>query len=116
VKKAAIKQERQPMGNIFSSLPEKSEHESLEELLRHENIKIERIISQGHTSPENGWYDQKENEWVIVLEGSGTILFESGGEVHLKKGDYLNILSHARHKVIRTDPDKMTIWLAIHYF
>lgn len=104
------------MGNIFSSLPEKSEHESLEELLRHENIKIERIISQGHTSPENGWYDQKENEWVIVLEGSGTILFESGGEVHLKKGDYLNILSHARHKVIRTDPDKMTIWLAIHYF
>ena len=47
------------MKNIFSSLPDGLEHESLEELLRHENIKIERIVSQGHTSSENGWYDQK---------------------------------------------------------
>jgi cupin 2 domain-containing protein len=50
------------MENIFSSLPDKLEHELFEELLRHKNIKIERIVSQGHTSPENGWYDQKENE------------------------------------------------------
>ena len=59
------------MGNIFSSLPDKLEHELFEELLRHKNIKIERIVSQGHTSPENCWYDQKENEGVIVLEGAG---------------------------------------------
>ena len=103
------------MGNIFSSLPDKLEHESFEELLRYENIKIERIISQGHASPENGWYDQKENEWIIVLEGSGLILFESGGEVNLKKGDYLNIPAHTRHKVTWTDPNSITIWLAIHY-
>ena len=104
------------MGNIFSSLPNKLEHESLEELLRHKNIKIERIVSQGHISPEDGWYDQKENEWVIVLEGSGSILFESGVEVNLKKGDYLNIPAHTRHKVTWTDPNSITIWLAIHYF
>ena len=103
------------MENIFSSLPDKLEHESFEELLRHENIKIERIVSQGHASPENGWYDQKENEWIIVLEGSGSILFESGVEVNLKKGDYLNIPAHTRHKVIWTDPNGITIWLAIHY-
>lgn len=103
------------MGNIFCSLPDKSEHESFEELLRHENIKIERIVSQGHASPEKGWYDQKGNEWVIVLEGAGSILFESGGEVNLKKGDYLNIPAHTRHKVTWTDPDSVTIWLAIHY-
>jgi cupin 2 domain-containing protein len=59
------------MGNFFSSLPDKSEHESFEELLRHENIKIERIVSQGHTSPENGWYDQKENEWINSLRKLG---------------------------------------------
>jgi cupin 2 domain-containing protein len=104
------------MKNIFSSLPDGLEHESLEELLRHENIKIERIVSQGHTSSENGWYDQKENEWVVVLEGSGSILFESGVEVNLKKGDYLNIPAHTKHKVTWTDPNDITIWLAIHYW
>jgi cupin 2 domain-containing protein len=103
------------MKNIFSSLPDKLENESFEELLRYKNIKIERIVSQGHTSPGNGWYDQQENEWVIVLEGYGTILFESGDEVNLKKGDYLNIPARTRHKVTRTDPDNITIWLAVHY-
>lgn len=104
------------MKNIFSSLPDKLEHEFFEELLRHKNIKIERIVSQGHTSPESGWYDQQEDEWVIVLEGSGTILFESAEEINLKKGDYLNIPARTRHKVIWTDPNNITIWLAVHYF
>ena len=96
-------------------MPDKIEHELFEELLRHKNIRIERIVSRGHTSPENGWYDQEENEWVIVLEGSGSILFEKGDEVHLKKGDYLNISAHKRHKVTGTDLNDITIWLAIHY-
>lgn len=103
------------MGNIFSLLPDKLEHELFEELLRENNIKIERIISRGHASPANGWYDQNENEWVVVLEGSGSILFENGDEVNLKKGDYLNIPAHTRHKVTRTDTNGVTIWLAIHY-
>jgi cupin 2 domain-containing protein len=103
------------MENIFSSLPDKLEHESFKELLCYKNIKIERIVSRGHASPENGWYDQKENKWVIVLEGAGSILFESGDEVNLKKGDYLNIPAHTRHKVTWTDPNNLTIWLAIHY-
>jgi cupin 2 domain-containing protein len=104
------------MGNIFSSLPDKSEQEFFEELLRYKNIRIERIVSQGHASLQNGWYDQEENEWVIVMEGAGSILFENGNEVNLKKGDYLNIPAHARHKVIWTDPDNITIWLAVHYW
>jgi cupin 2 domain-containing protein len=103
------------MGNIFSAWPDKLENEFFEELIRHKNIRIERIVSKGHASPEDGWYDQQENEWVIVLEGSGTIRFESGEEVCLKKGDYLNIPAHTRHKVTRTDPDNVTIWLAVHY-
>jgi cupin 2 domain-containing protein len=104
------------MKKIFSSLPDKFEHEFFEELLRHKNIKIERIVSRGHASPETGWYNQEENEWVIVLEGSGSILFESGEEFNLKKGDYLNIPAHTKHQVTRTDPNNVTIWLAIHYW
>ncbi|KQC06334.1 MAG: cupin [Smithella sp. SDB] len=103
------------MGNIFSSLPDKFEQEFFEELLRHKSVKIERIVSKGHTSPKSGWYDQEENEWVLVLEGSGTILFENGSEFNLKKGDYLNVPAHIKHKVIRTDQDHITVWLTIHY-
>jgi len=103
------------MGNIYSSLPVQFEKEIFEELVRAENVRIERIISKGHLSPERGWYDQNENEWVIVLEGSGSVLFEDGVEVTLKKGDYLNIPSHAKHKVTWTDPKNITVWLAIFY-
>ncbi|MBN1497864.1 MAG: cupin domain-containing protein [Spirochaetes bacterium] len=103
------------MTNIFSSLPADMKHEFFDEILRHKNIRVERIISKGHVSPEQGWYDQEEHEWVIVLEGSGMILFESGEEFTLKKGDYLNIPSRTKHRVTWTDPDTMTIWLAFHY-
>ncbi|MFY9326410.1 MAG: cupin, partial [Georgfuchsia sp.] len=67
-----------------SELPALPEKEVFEELLRADNVRIERIVSKGHTSPEQGWYDQIENEWVIVLEGSGKVLFEDGSCVLLK--------------------------------
>ncbi len=103
------------MGNIFASVPDRLDHEMFDELLNDKNIRIERIISLGHVSPESGWYDQECNEWVIVLEGSGTILFEDGREITLARGDYVNIPAHVRHRVARTDPGAATIWLAVHY-
>jgi hypothetical protein len=30
-------------------------------------VRIERIISHGHASPADFWYDQPQHEWVIVL-------------------------------------------------
>lgn len=63
------------MKNIFSDLPSELKNEQFTELLRTKNIRIERIVSKGHTSPTTGWYDQEENEWVLVLQGAGTILF-----------------------------------------
>lgn len=101
--------------NIFASLPTDAGQEAFDELLSHSNLKIERIVSKGHTSPPGYWYDQENHEWVIVLEGAGTVLFENGREVSLHKGDYLNIPAHAKHRVTWTDPDQPTIWLAIHY-
>ncbi|MCI5144339.1 MAG: cupin domain-containing protein [Candidatus Electrothrix sp. AR3] len=103
------------MENIFTALPSEVPEEVFTELLQDKNIRIERIISQGHTSPESGWYDQEENEWVLVLEGAGTLLFEDDRQVMLHKGDYLQIPAHTKHKVIWTDPDKPTLWLAVHY-
>lgn len=90
--------------------------EQFDQLFQAKNIRIERIVSKGQSSPETGWYDQEEHEWVLVLEGAGTLLFaEDNQQVTLRKGDYLHIPAHTRHKVIRTKPDELTVWLAMHY-
>jgi len=103
------------MANLFDDLPEDLSNENYTDLIKTDNIRIERIVSLGQTSPESGWYEQNENEWVIVLEGSGTILFETGCERILNKGDHLNIPARTKHKVSRTDPDNVTIWIAVFY-
>jgi cupin 2 domain-containing protein len=101
--------------NIFNLPDIHLEQEIVDTLLNVDNIRIERIVSKGHTSPDEGWYDQEENEWVIVLEGSGKIEFEEGVVKTLNRGDFINIPAHQKHKVIWTDPNQPTIWLAIFY-
>jgi cupin 2 domain-containing protein len=103
------------MKNIFSSLPDDFNEEIFEDVVRSETVRIERIISCGHKSPEQGWYDQDENEWVIILKGSAKLLFQDGREVNLEAGDFINIPSHSKHKVSWTDPTDITIWLAVFY-
>ena len=44
--------------------------EFFEDLLKVENVRIERIISRGQTSPESGFYDQHWTEIVLVLCGN----------------------------------------------
>ncbi len=101
--------------NIFESIPDNLNKEIVEKLAQSKDIKIERIISKGHTSPESGWYDQEQNEWVIILKGEARIAFETEKEIILGAGNYINIQAHAKHKVSWTDPETETIWLAIHY-
>ena len=103
------------MTNLFDDLPRALEQEIITELLDHEPIRIERIVSHGQTSPEKGWYDQSEHEWVLVLEGAAVIAFDDGSELRLNRGDYLNIPAHEKHRVKWTDPDQPTVWLAVLY-
>ena len=35
--------------------------------------------------------------------------------VAMEAGDWLLIPAHARHRVVFTDPDRETVWLAVHY-
>ncbi|RDH86081.1 MAG: cupin [endosymbiont of Galathealinum brachiosum] len=100
--------------NLFSEVPDSLDKELIEVLLSSENIKVERIVSKGHISPETGWYDQDLNEWVVVIKGEAIIAFENR-EVSLKEGSYINIPAHTKHKVSWTHPQLETIWLAIHY-
>lgn len=101
--------------NIYASIPDGSGKEIFEDLLKTNKVIIERIISTGQRSPESGWYDQESNEWVLVLKGNATLAFEDQKSIDLNEGDYINIPSHTKHKVTWTDPDRETIWLAIHY-
>ena len=103
------------IGNLFESLPDTINEELFTEIVRGENIKIERIVSKGHISPESEWYDQDDNEWVVVLKGEARLSFENNKVVHLVAGSHLNIPAHTKHKVTWTTPDTETIWLAIHY-
>lgn len=103
--------------NIFSNIPEQLKEELFEELLCKDGLKIERIVSDGHASPdgENEWYDQESHEWVILLEGEAILSFQKSEDVRLRSGDYINIPAHTKHKVLWTTPKSRTIWLALHY-
>ena len=103
------------MPNIYADIPSSLPNEMFNALISNENIRIERILSHGHSSPEEGWYNQDENEWVMVLEGQGVIEFDDGRVVTLSKGDYINIAAREKHKVVGTVENVVTIWLAVFY-
>lgn len=102
-------------GNIFSDIPAELPKEVIEVLARNDSVKIERIISKGHASPDTGWYDQQQNEWVIILKGAAEIAFENGPTICLGEGDFVDIPARRRHRVVRTSGNPETIWLAIHF-
>lgn len=98
--------------NIFAEVPESSGQEQFLALFGNESVKIQRIVSKGHSSTPGFWYDQGEEEWVIVLRGKATLEFEGGDLVSMKEGDYLTIPRRVRHRVQQTDAE--TIWIAVH--
>lgn len=103
------------MGNLFQKLPDNTAHEIFETLATNEAVRIERIVSQGHTTPHGEWYDQEQSKWVILLQGEAVLAFENQDSIRLRPGDYVNLPAHQRHRVDWTDPHRLTIWLAVHY-
>lgn len=102
--------------NVFDSIPSDLRSEWVERLAWKKGVRIERIISRGHASPEGFWYDQAETEWVLLVRGSARIVFEEGDTVvEMHAGDHLVIPSRARHRIDWTSPDEDTIWLAVFY-
>lgn len=104
------------MPNVFHAIPGALPEELMEDLVSTSQVRIERIVSRGHTTPTDKWYDQDEHEWVMVAKGQARLLFQEGmKEISLNEGDYVNIPAHVRHQVSWTKPDEETIWLAIFY-
>ncbi len=101
--------------NIFENIPTKLQDELFEIISNKNNVRIERIISEGHTTPKGSRYDQENYEFVILLQGNAELLFEDNSIVKLKPGDYLVIPPHKKHRVEKTSEREKTIWLAVHY-
>lgn len=103
-------------GNLFAALPKNLPDELIENLVEQPGIRLERIVSTGHVTPEGEWYDQESDEWVVLLTGSAKLRFEAPDEtLSLSSGDYVMIDAHRRHRVEWTDPDEPTVWLALHF-
>jgi cupin 2 domain-containing protein len=100
--------------NLFTNLPANLSNELLTTLLEADRLRIERIVSYGHSSAEGFWYDQDQHEWVVVLQGAARLSIE-GVAKELKPGDFVNIPAHQKHRVEWTTPDEPTVWLAMFY-
>ncbi len=102
------------MQNLFADIPAELPHEVVETLARGAGGRIERIVSRGHASPADFWYDQPDDEWVIVLSGAALLRFEDE-TLEMKPGDYVHIPAHRKHRVEWTHLDEPTVWLAVHF-
>ena len=100
--------------NLFDSIPADLPDELIETLFADGGVRIERIVSRGHTTSADSWYDQDESEFVLHVEGAAEL--EVGGEdapTRLEKGDWIVLPAHRRRRVSWTAPDRDTVWLAV---
>jgi cupin 2 domain-containing protein len=102
--------------NVFCNLPQTLPTELAQVLAENKNVRVERIVSTGHRSPDGFWYDQDEHEWVMVLKGKAELRFEShNAPIKLAPGDFILIPAHQRHRVEWTTPSEPTVWLAVFF-
>lgn len=102
-------------GNLLREIPANLAQELIQPLVDVRNVRIERIVSLGHRSAPDFWYDQPEHEWVVIVSGSARLMFEDGTLIEMSAGDWLNIPAHQKHRVDWTDPAAATVWLAVFY-
>lgn len=102
-------------GDLLRDLPDELPEELVETLAETDSVRIERIVSTGHASPEGFWYDQPQREFVLVVKGRARLEFADGESLELEAGGWADIPAHRRHRVAWTKPDEPTVWLAIHF-
>ena len=103
------------MPNLFDTMPARTGDEAFTDLLTRPGVRIERIVSHGHSTPADSPYDQDHDEWVLLLRGSAGLWIDGEGERDLRPGDHVLIPAHCVHRVTRTAENEPTVWLAIHF-
>jgi cupin 2 domain-containing protein len=102
-------------GNLFSALPPgRSPEELVETLCERPGVRIERIVSTGQVT-EGEWYDQDSDEWVMLVKGKARLRLEGEArDRELGEGDFIFLPAHCRHRVVWTEREPPTVWLAVH--
>jgi cupin 2 domain-containing protein len=100
--------------NLLSNLPANLPDELTTVIQEGHGVRIERIVSTGHRSPDGFWYDQPEHEWVMILQGAARLAFEDR-VVEMVARDSINIPARQKHRVEWTTPDQPTVWLAVFF-
>lgn len=95
--------------NLFADAVPPEQGERFDELLRHKNLLIERIISSPGTRSAD--YVQTQDEWVLLVQGEAELIV-GGQPVRLVAGDHLFIPAGVAHTVVDTSAGAM--WLAVH--
>jgi cupin 2 domain-containing protein len=101
--------------NLLADLPAHVLEELFTPLIDHPAFRVERIVSHGHASPPGFWYDQPQDEWVLLVSGAARLRFEGEQPLELRRGSFVHIRAHRRHRVDWTTPDESTVWVAIHF-
>lgn len=102
-------------GNLHRRIPAALPDELVSKLAGSGSVRIERIVSRGHASEPNFWYDQVEAEFVLLVSGAAELEFADGERHELRPGDWLEIPARRRHRVAWTAPDTNTVWLAVFF-
>ncbi len=105
-------------GNLFNGIPTHLPEELVTRLAGSGSVRIERIVSDGHASPEGFWYDQEQDEWVLLLSGGAELVLETAEGLErttLNPGDHLLIPARQRHRVEATVTSEKTVWLAVFF-
>ena len=97
--------------NIYDTIELPKSGETFTTLLKHKNIKINRIVSSSDVEPIE--YIQEEDEWLVLLEGEATLLVDKKEEI-LTKGETLFIPAKTPHTILKTSSG--TVWLTVHIF
>lgn len=104
------------ISNLLRDLPPHGPDEAVQAVVSAGAVRVKRIVSHGHASPPEFWYDQPHHEWVVLLAGAARL--GSDGEdrpVETRAGDHIAVPARTRHRVEWTTPVGLTVWLAVHY-
>ena len=70
------------LDNLFADIADRSDTEQFVELLAAPGLRIERIVSIGHSTPSGEWLEQDRPEWVLLVQGAATLRLEGAPEAH----------------------------------
>ena len=92
------------MFNLFADIPAGAAGEIFNEVLLREDVRIDRIVSTGQSTPA-----------VLLLAGSAGLRIDGESELNLRTGDHVLIAAHRAHWVTWTAKDQPKVWLAVHF-